>query len=457
VSRRRPRVAERPVSKCTVADIRYGLEEPTSNRKCCTEDAVPVTAAPNLVPLPVPRAVADSHPNSYYRIGEAANPGPVNLACLDDPDEDPFQHLHFDAVNPPMETDAERAAKEAVDMMFEPRTIRIADYIDAPDWHTNPKTEMYGPTNATSKQRRAKDKIEFETCNSTGWTALLHRLQYSQAQVILSQEHHVREDLIKEKSDQALNLGWKSLWSPANCTADNEDNRCTSGGVAIFVRKYFGLVEFEDEGVKRASLEPGRLVVGKFSAPGLGSIAVYSAYCLCGVGLNHTNKDLIGKVHEFNAMHELPWLCGADWNMQPSDLSESGLLSVMKAKIAAPEDPTCITPSSLRTIDFFLVDEQLFDGLEHPEVIEDAVTRPHRPTQTAIKADLKKAKVMNSTPESRSHSPVTPRDAAHAHVLSMVSMRGEGEVHPSRPPIWGAERMAALRERVLAKASTKGQ
>jgi len=347
-----------------------------------------------LVLLPTPHVVAVSHPNGHYRIGEAANPGPINLACLDDPDEDPFRYLRHDDNDIIMMTDADHAAHEAVDKLFEPRTIRIADFLDASVPHSVPSTESYGPPNATYRQRRAKDKIDVETCNSTGWSALLHRLQYSQAQVILSQEHHVREDLIKEKSDQAFGLGWKSLWSPTICTADNDDNRFTSGGVAIFVCKYFGLVEFEDNGMKRDSLEPGRLVVGKFSAPGLGSLAIYSAYCLCGVGLNHTNKDLIGKIHEFNAVHGLPWMCGADWNMQPNDLAESGLLGVMKAKIIAPEDPTCIAPTSLRTLDFFMVDELIYDGFEHPTVIDDSVTRPHRPTQTSIKADLKEAKVM---------------------------------------------------------------
>jgi len=79
---------------------------------------------------------------------------------------------------------------------------------------------------------------------------------------------------------------------------------------------------------------------------------------------------------------------------------------------------------------------------------ENVGARPNARTLAASRA---------STPESRSHSPASPRDAAHAHVLSMVSMRVGGEEHPSRPPISAAERMAALRERVLAKASTKGQ
>jgi len=62
-----------------------------------------------------------------------------------------------------------------------------------------------------------------------------------------------------------------------------------------------------------------------------------------------------------------------------------------------------------------------------------------------------------SAPEVRNCTLATVGVATHAHTPSMVETRVEGEVHPARPPISAAERMAALRARVLAKANAGKQ
>ena len=78
-------------------------------------------------------------------------------------------------------------------------TIRLADFVDEPSL-PSPKAAAvsYGPPNASHKQRRAKDKVGIETCNGTCWTAIKERLMYTQADVLIAQEHKSREEDIDD-------------------------------------------------------------------------------------------------------------------------------------------------------------------------------------------------------------------------------------------------------------------
>ena len=137
-----------------------------------------------------------------------------------------------------------------------PVTIKLADLLNS---ECTVADIRYGPEEPTPSQKRCIDDIAIETCNSTGWTALRERLLYSHADVLLAQEHWVLSEYIDERKQQALHLGWKSIWAPAIKTCEGEcaDNRMTSAGVAIFVRKHFGLTHLEQDGVRIGPLEDG--------------------------------------------------------------------------------------------------------------------------------------------------------------------------------------------------------
>jgi len=273
-----------------------------------------------------------------------------------------------------------------------PVTIKLADLLNS---ECTVADIRYGPEEPTPSQKRCIDDIAIETCNSTGWTALRERLLYSHADVLLAQEHWVLSEYIDERKQQALHLGWKSIWAPAIKTCEGEctDNRMTSAGVAIFVRKHFGLTHLEQDGVRIGPLEDGRLVAGLFAALGLGQIVVYAAYLHCGVGLNSLNKDIIGKIRANADQHGMPWLCGADWNFEPDVLASTDLPKLLNARILAPSSPTCLSPSTSNTLDYFLVEKSLASAMKAPCVIIEATTRPHRPVQAAITANLSSALV----------------------------------------------------------------
>ena len=230
-----------------------------------------------------------------------------------------------------------------------------------------------------------------ETVNASGWTATKERLEATAADIVCVQEHRTPEGLVSERSAQVLKMGWKSLWAPAVTTADEPgtDARFTSGGVAVFVRKYMGLTLAD--GDHDPVIIPGRLVAGCINAPGTGPITVYSAYLTCSVGWSGPNIDLMDALAA-HASHQNLWILGADFNMPPEELASTQIHKAFDAEIRAPKNAdTCISPYSSRTIDFFLVQRSLAQAVSEAFTDRDADTRPHRPVATEMAAGLQAA------------------------------------------------------------------
>jgi len=248
-----------------------------------------------------------------------------------------------------------------------------------------------GKTKSRRNRKRRIEDVKIETVNSTGWEALLHRLKTTDADILCAQEHHTLEFLVAERSALVKSLGWKSTWAAALPTAEanSTDARTTSGGVAIFVRDYLGMAEVDKD--LEATLVPGRAISAKVSAPGMGSIIVYSLYMVTGVGINTENCNILEALVRHIDHHGLGWVAGADWNMEPAELMKSDIGSLLRARPLVPDSSTCISPSCTRTIDYFMVSESLVAGMQQPITDEDVATRPHRPVAGKIKAGLKAA------------------------------------------------------------------
>jgi len=256
-------------------------------------------------------------------------------------------------------------------------------------------TPRYNQTKraANRRKKRCSNDVIVESSNATGWSAVENRLEETNAHVVCVQEHRTPEHLIDERSKQLFKKGWKSFWSPAIVPegADPDDLRNASGGVAIFVRKYLGLGPLVVG--EKPELLQGRLVAGKISIPGLGSVAIYSAYFHCGAGWNTANVDITEAIKLHTHRHACPWAVAADWNMEPTELLDINLPEVMDACVMSPVNAeTCVSPATARTIDYFLVHNELRLGVINVITIEDACTRPHRPVQLSIKAGLRGAR-----------------------------------------------------------------
>jgi len=132
-------------------------------------------------------------------------------------------------------------------------------------------------------------------------------------------------------------------------------------------------------------------VSGKVSAPGVGSFVLYSAYFKCGEDWSAENLDIAEAVRLHANKHGLPWMLGADWNMEPVDVAKNDLPRAMDATLIYPgEEATCIAPACARTLDFFMV-HGLTAGVKEVKVVTEAGTRPHRPVQLTLAAALKSA------------------------------------------------------------------
>jgi len=213
------------------------------------------------------------------------------------------------------------------------------------------------PAKEAKKTRKSKRKVQgviFETSNGTGWLPLLERIKATTADVLFLQEHRITEDQIAEKSSVLAEMGWRSAWPPAVRTSeDHNDARCTSGGTAILTRWYIGLGPADESKPKEFALQPGRLTAAAIHVPGLCRIVVYAAYFVCGVGWSALNRDLADIIARHCIGHGRPWIIGADWNMDPDELAQTGFPDNISATILAPtNEDTCVSPGCSRTLDF---------------------------------------------------------------------------------------------------------
>jgi len=181
------------------------------------------------------------------------------------------------------------------------------------------------------------------------------------------------------------------IWAPATCTdpCNAADARNYSGGTAIFVKDYLGLTYVSED--EPAILDEARLVAGKVSVPGLGSVVVYSGYFVCGAGWDAHNESIANKVTAHAARHGLSWFMGADFNMSPEELVHEDYPASAGAVIKAPEQDTCISPGCTRILDFFIVERNLAEGAFNVCADLEAATRPHRPVTMSFHANLKSA------------------------------------------------------------------
>ena len=82
--------------------------------------------------------------------------------------------------------------------------------------------------------------LKVHTISANSWGTLKGLLEASSAHIVLAQEHRLSaKGDIDQASSWCIRRGWRSLWAPANVTLADD----TSGGVAIFVRSWIGLME----------------------------------------------------------------------------------------------------------------------------------------------------------------------------------------------------------------------
>ena len=218
------------------------------------------------------------------------------------------------------------------------------------------------------------------TVNVTSWGTFETELQkgiFDRHDAILIQEHRLedhKQDRAKKKADY---LGWRLDLSPCEQGARGG----TSGGVGALVRKKFGLrrVTLPDVSVPIS----GRMGFWITSGGGPGGSVLASLYLHTGCEDNAENMRELFVVGSVLRALSLPFVVGADWQMTPETLHESGWPATVGGHIARAFRPTCISVGSSREIDFFLTSSR-FDQAE-VTIIDEAATRPHRPASLRVR------------------------------------------------------------------------
>ena len=90
----------------------------------------------------------------------------------------------------------------------------------------------------------------------------------------------------------------------------------------------------------------------------MGSLVIYSLYFVTGVGVNDENCGILEALARHKDRHGLAWIAGADWNMEPDELMQTEIGTLLKTKPMVPEANTCISLACAHTIDYFLVGHQ---------------------------------------------------------------------------------------------------
>ena len=262
------------------------------------------------------------------------------------------------------------------------------------------KTEMQAAQRGSelpNRGRKANFTLKTETCNSTSWSAAKAFLETTGAHVVCLQEHRLPQEEVAEASAWAIRAGWKSVWSAAVQGEAFERNRnATSGGVALFCRKWLGMTAADQDDKRRKDwpfeLWPGRLVAAKVLVPGGRPIIMYSSYLVCGEELGPKNRAILEVLGKHIDRHRYEWAAGGDYNLTPEKLALSEFCKKARAVIRATKEPTCMNASPA-TLDFFLLSAGLPQA---PSAVTSARCegiRPHRVVQLEFEKPLQQVKV----------------------------------------------------------------
>ena len=121
-----------------------------------------------------------------------------------------------------------------------------------------------------------------------------------------------------------------------------------------------------------------------------GGINYGSCYLHSSLGITaRANMDLLQSIAAVLSTVEGPWVLGGDWNCTPEQLEKTGWLRLVKGKVCAPKLTTCME----RTIDFFVISENLTAAVHDTVVVNGALSHPHKPVRLYLRAEPRQAVV----------------------------------------------------------------
>lgn len=206
--------------------------------------------------------------------------------------------------------------------------------------------------------------LAVETANPNAWSGATEHLNSSAADFMAMQETKVEGDAVDDAENTARNLGWAASISP--CLQGAGGGK--SAGVAVACRQHIGMSTSCEEEDLPKSLQ-GRFAVKHIGAMCKGGFRLASGYLHSSLGIKHKrNMDWLQDASVVLKTLNGPWILAADFNATPEQLTETGWLKTVGGVRIAPEGTTC----KKRTIDFFVVSQDLTGSVVGASVIDDA-------------------------------------------------------------------------------------
>ena len=220
-----------------------------------------------------------------------------------------------------------------------------------------------------------------DTVNPNSLKGIHKYMGASSALVIMAQESRVADsDAIEAGERAAARLGWNLAITPAQVTIAGG----VSAGVAIATRTHVGMsrrnLSFIPEPYRH------RITCTHVGALCRGGTHFVSIYPWHSEGLSSRNLDLMHYAAQVVKGLVGPWIMGADWNLSPQVLKESGWLELVRGTIVQPNGPTC----GHNTYDFFVVSEGLASSIIGAAIVQDAGLYPHSPVRLFVKRGLRR-------------------------------------------------------------------
>ena len=162
-------------------------------------------------------------------------------------------------------------------------------------------------------------------------------------------------------------------------------------GAAILVRMKYGLRAVD---LRLGEAGAHRAVAGVIDLGQGASFSVASLYCAVSEGPSEANLDLVASVVQGlqGAGHQ--WLVGADWNMWPAALCDTGIAEQAAACVVATGRGTCKGALRRTELDYFLVWESLARGVASVRLRDERASGVHTPVELALRDKLPALKAL---------------------------------------------------------------
>ena len=203
------------------------------------------------------------------------------------------------------------------------------------------------------------------SANITQWsTAFVEWLYHSPVELLLIQEHHLEENAVEQAGLQAVRKGWQ----PLLMAAAQSKKGGTHGGVGILFREHMSVHHHQQ------FMKEGCGWIAAVLTEADQQILVISIYLKHSVGIQEdTNAAIVGALMACVQQWQGPWIVAGDWNLEPSELIQSEMPSLLKGEVVAPDSASTNTGSLL---DFSMASRDLSPHL-HLQVEWECPWKPH--------------------------------------------------------------------------------